>query len=145
MTKYSGDVWRDALSTAEENEFCEIDSTEHGGDAAAEVAEIFHDIAPDEELLSAAIAVAEALQSEFDRAFLAKVIEAQDELAEQALEERATGFIMGRWPGFPLAQVRDLERLAVDFALHPHERAAFGSTSRIPYVFNVSSLVAKEE
>lgn len=142
---YSGDDWREALNQAEDAEFCGIDSREKGGELAGVVSELYDDEADsDEGLLFAAITVAEKLRPEFDRGFLAQVIKNYDKETTGRLEERAVGFIQGRWPDFPIEFTRNLEQFAAEYALRPEERAADDGSSGPLCVFNVAELLGKE-
>ncbi|WP_328749376.1 MULTISPECIES: hypothetical protein [unclassified Streptomyces] len=70
--KYTEAEWRQALEIAEENDFDEIDSREHGGELAAVIAVMFHEdvVGRDEVKLYAAITVAGGRTKEWDREFL---------------------------------------------------------------------------
>lgn len=142
---YGGDDWREALNQAEDALFCEIDSRENGGELAGVVSELRNDEAGnDEGLMFAAITVAEKLRPEFDRTFLTRVIKAYDEETSEDLEERAAGFILGRWPDFPIEYTRNLEAFAVEYALKGNERAADDGDDGLPFVFDVSELLTEK-
>ncbi|MGW6604831.1 hypothetical protein [Streptomyces sp. NPDC055036] len=143
---YTADDWREALNKADDAEFCEIDSREYGGELAGVVSELYRDEAnSDESLVFAAIAVAEELRPKFDRNFLAKVIGAYDEEKTGRLEDRAIGFILGRWPGFPIKYTRNLEQFAAEHALTPNERVADDGTSGPLCLFDVTKLLPAKE
>ncbi|MEV7870166.1 hypothetical protein AB0P17_29665 [Streptomyces sp. NPDC088124] len=143
---YSAEDWREAFNSADDAGFCEIDSRETGGELAGVISELRADEAGnDEGLVFAAITVAEKLRPEFGRDFLAYVIRAYDEETTGRLEERAIGFILGRWPGFPIEYTYMLEQFAVTYALRPEERAADDGSGGPAYVFNVSELLIPKE
>ncbi|WP_405824205.1 hypothetical protein OG705_29125 [Streptomyces sp. NBC_00838] len=143
---YSAADWREALSRAEDNEFCDTDSLERGGELAGVVSELCNAEGNyDEGLVFAAITVAERLRPEFDRDFLAKVIGTYDEEKTGRLEERAIGFIQERWPDFPVEYTRNLEQFAIEYALKPHERAADDGTNGPACLFDITELLPAKE
>ncbi|MFD9868524.1 hypothetical protein ACFXI8_27145 [Streptomyces niveus] len=143
---YSAADWREALSWAEEYEFCDTDSREKGGELAGVVSELRNAEGNyDEGLVFAAITVAEKLRPEFDRDFIAQVIGTYDEEKTGRLEERAIGFIQGRWPDFPIEYTRNLEQFAVEYALTPNERVADDGTNGPACLFDITKLLPAKE
>lgn len=142
---YTEEDWREAYNRAEEKEFDVLDSREQGGELAGVVAELHEDEASnDEGLLFAAVTVAGSLAEEYSRDFLSRVIKSWDEPAERGLADRAYGYILGRWPDFPIEDVNDLTCFGAKHALQAHERVADDGASGW-FLFNVSELIAEKQ
>ncbi|WP_181786139.1 hypothetical protein [Streptomyces phytophilus] len=140
--RYPEADWREAYRAAEEKDFDVTDSREQSGELAGVVAELREDEAEnDEGLLWAAITVASNLVEGFDRDFLSHVITSRDEEAEQGLANRARGYVIARWPDFPIQEISDLDRFAARYALHEHERVAEDELQFL-FVFNLADLTA---
>ncbi|MGW3273605.1 hypothetical protein ACWDFH_19345 [Streptomyces kronopolitis] len=135
--------WRAAYRGAEEKYFDVTDARERRGELAGVVAELREDVAEnDEGLLWAAITVAGELAEEFDRDFLARAITSRDEEAEGGLADRARGYVIARWPDFPVEEIADLDRFGAKYALHQHERVA-EDESEFLFLFNVAELTSE--
>ncbi|MEO3852581.1 hypothetical protein ABGB09_34020 [Streptomyces sp. B8F3] len=136
--------WHEAYRAAEEKEFDVTDSREQSGELAGVVAELREDEAEnDEGLLWAAITVASNLTEKFNRDFLSRVITSRDEEAERGLASRARGYVIARWPDFPIQEIADLDRFGAKYALHEHERVA-EDESQFLFLFNLADLTAKD-
>lgn len=139
--KYNRNDWREAWQAADDMAFDVIDSQERAGYLAGVLAVLCEDEANNNEgLLYAAITVAGDLAQEFDRDFLSRVVKSWDEEAENDLADRARGYILGRWPDFPVEDIDDLTRFGSKHTLQAHERVADDGASGYWFVFNLSEL-----
>jgi hypothetical protein len=143
--KFSAADWREAYDRAEEKEFDVIDSREQRGELAGVVAELREEEGGnDESLVLAAITVAGGLAEEYDRDFLARVIQSWDEEAEKGMADRARGYILARWPDFPIEDIDDLERFGAKHAVQAHERVGHDDEYGCWFLFDVSKLMTEE-
>ncbi|MFF8283283.1 hypothetical protein ACF06W_11240 [Streptomyces albus] len=140
---FSGGQWAEAFCAAEEYEFCPIDAYEHAGGLAGVLASLREGEAEnDEGLLYAAITVAGGLVEEFDRDFLARVIACRDEEGEKGLADRARGYVIARWPDFPVEEIADLHRFGAKHALHVHERTVEDNAG-FTFLFDITPLTER--
>ncbi|WP_328749373.1 MULTISPECIES: hypothetical protein [unclassified Streptomyces] len=144
LLKYTGEDWEAAFNQADDAEFCEIDSRESAGELAGVVAELHGaEAGNDEGLLYAAITVARSLAEEFDRDLLGTVLNGHNQ-DHEGMEQRATGYILAKWPGFPIEEIGDLFTFGTKYALREYERVADDGSTGFRYVFNVSKVLGKD-